>query len=94
MSFSIPSAIDNSGAVTTVTPSSGLSSGSTFPLGSTELAWSFVDASGNSAECRFNVTVQLLGKFLSCRARRYFLVTDRVLLLNRSNTTRDHELLQ
>jgi len=40
-----------------VTLTSGLASGSTFPVGTTTNVWTATDGSGNTATCSFNVTV-------------------------------------
>lgn len=51
----IVTATDNCTATTTL--QSGLPSNSTFPLGSNIVAWTTMDAGGNSATCSFTVTV-------------------------------------
>ena len=52
---------DNCGFTATMT--SGLASGSTFPVGTTTVTWVFADASGNSVTHSFDVTVEPLGTY-------------------------------
>ena len=52
---------DNCGFTATMT--SGLASGSTFPVGTTTVTWVFADASGNSVTHSFDVTVDPLGTY-------------------------------
>ena len=40
-----------------VTQTSGLTSGSTFPVGTTTECWTAIDAAGNTAQCCFNIVV-------------------------------------
>ena len=54
-SWTEPTATDNSGGV--VTRSSNGSPGQRFPLGITQITYTFTDPSGNQAFCRFTVTV-------------------------------------
>ncbi|WP_424494028.1 HYR domain-containing protein [Salinimicrobium sp. GXAS 041] len=54
--FSTPEGFDNSGEVT-VTQIAGPASGETFPVGSTTVTFQVEDASGNTATCSFDVTV-------------------------------------
>ncbi|XP_033626669.1 uncharacterized protein LOC117289582 isoform X35 [Asterias rubens] len=54
-----PSATDNSGGF--VQRSSNRSPGQNFPLGVTEITYTFTDPSGNQAFCRFTVTVTSVG---------------------------------
>jgi hypothetical protein len=57
-SFSTPSATDDCiGFPPTVSQVTGLSSGSTFPLGTNAVAFQATDGSGNTAICSFNVIV-------------------------------------
>ena len=55
--FTAPTATDNCSSAT-VTQTSGLTSGSFFPSGTTVVTFSAVDDAGNVAECSFNVIVQ------------------------------------
>jgi len=55
VSYAQPSAADNCGA--TVTQTSGLASGSLFPVGTTTNTFVATDASGNQSTCSFTVTV-------------------------------------
>jgi large repetitive protein len=56
VTYTAPVGTDNcSGATTALT--SGLASGSTFPIGTTVNTYQVTDASGNTASCSFNVTV-------------------------------------
>ena len=57
VTYSTPGAVDNCGAVT-VTQTSGLPSGSVFPIGVTTNTFVATDASGNSTTTSFTVTVQ------------------------------------
>ena len=54
--FTIPIATDNCGSTNTV-QTSGLPSGSLFPIGVTTNTWVSTDLSGNTATCSFDVTV-------------------------------------
>ena len=56
VSFADATATDNSGSAT-VSQTGGLSSGSTFPVGTTVVEYTATDAAGNTATCSFNVTV-------------------------------------
>ncbi|MFQ5445971.1 MAG: HYR domain-containing protein, partial [Saprospiraceae bacterium] len=57
VSYSSPSFADNcSGTTTALT--SGLGSGSTFPLGTSTENWTATDAAGNTAICSFTITVE------------------------------------
>lgn len=57
-SWTGPTASDNSGSVT-LTRTTGLASGSTFPLGTTTVTYTAVDPSTNAAvPCTFNILVQ------------------------------------
>jgi len=56
VSFASPTATDNSGSAT-ITQTSGLPSGSVFPVGVTSNTWSATDASGNTATTGMTVTV-------------------------------------
>jgi hypothetical protein len=55
VTYPAPTATDN--CATTVTLTSGLASGSTFPSGTTTQVFTAVDAAGNSESCSFTVTV-------------------------------------
>ncbi|MFT7611833.1 MAG: gliding motility-associated-like protein [Parvicellaceae bacterium] len=56
VAYSVPVGTDNCpGSITTQT--AGLSSGSTFPIGTTLNTFLVTDAAGNSAACSFNVTI-------------------------------------
>lgn len=57
VTYSTPGAVDNCGAVT-VTQTSGLPSGSVFPVGVTTNTFVATDASGNTTTTSFTVTVQ------------------------------------
>lgn len=58
ISYSAPSGTDDCTTVTTAqTDASGLSSGSTFPVGVTSLEYTATDLVGNTATCTFDVTV-------------------------------------
>ncbi|XP_022111742.1 hyalin-like, partial [Acanthaster planci] len=50
-----PTAVDNSGGTVTVT--SSRSPGQSFPLGTTQVTYTFTDPSQNTATCTFAVTV-------------------------------------
>lgn len=56
VSYSTPTASDNCSGVTSFL-TAGLPSGSTFPSGTTTVEYLALDASGNQADCSFNVTV-------------------------------------
>jgi hypothetical protein len=56
VTFPTPAA---TGCLVTITQIGGLASGSTFPLGTTTNTFRVTDASGNTAECSFDVTVAL-----------------------------------
>jgi gliding motility-associated-like protein len=59
VNFSEPDATDNCGNVTiTQVDATGLSSGSTFPLGSTTLKFRATDQAGNFSECEFTINVR------------------------------------
>ncbi|QTN38259.1 HYR domain-containing protein [Cryomorphaceae bacterium] len=58
VTFAAPVAVDGCGTVTvTQTDNTGLSSGSTFPVGTTTLSFSAQDPSGNTSTCSFDITV-------------------------------------
>ena len=57
VTFSEPSATDNSGAPTVV-QTEGPASGSLFPVGSTTLTFTATDAAGNAVECSYEVIVE------------------------------------
>ena len=50
-----PTATDNSGIVTLASRSHA--PGSFFPVGSTQVTYTYVDGAGNSASCSFTVTI-------------------------------------
>jgi len=54
--YTTPTVTDNCG-VQSVFMLSGLTSGSSFPAGTTNVVWRAVDVNGNSATCAFSVTV-------------------------------------
>gem|GEM_PF-387572 len=56
VTYSIPVATDNCSG-TTVTQTSGLSSGSVFPMGITTNTFKVVDAAGNTTSCSFTVNI-------------------------------------
>jgi len=57
VTYTTPVGTDNCASpITTLT--AGLASGSTFPLGTTVVTYQVTDASGNTADCSFNVTVE------------------------------------
>ena len=60
-SFSTPIATDNCAAI--VTQTSGLTSGSTFPVGINTVTFTATDPSGNTTSCSFTVTVNSLASF-------------------------------
>jgi len=55
VNYAAPVGTDNCSATTAMT--AGFASGSTFPIGVTTVTYKVTDASGNSAECSFTVTV-------------------------------------
>ncbi|MCK0115368.1 HYR domain-containing protein [Gelidibacter sp. F63206] len=58
VNFTIPTATDNCGtAVVTQTDTSGLTSGSVFPIGTTIIEYTATDANGLTSVCTFTVTV-------------------------------------
>lgn len=57
VTFSAPTASDDCSDVT-VTQTAGPTSGSTFPLGSTEVEFTAEDESGNTSTCTFNIVVE------------------------------------
>lgn len=48
---------DNCGYTISQTDASGLTSGSTFPIGTTTQEWTITDAAGNTNSCSFDITV-------------------------------------
>ncbi|HLP12161.1 MAG TPA: DUF2341 domain-containing protein [Flavobacteriales bacterium] len=70
VSWVLPLASDNCPGVVTVTQTSGLPSGSSFPIGSTTISYLATDVAGNTAICSFTVTVSdnELPVFSSCPA--------------------------
>ncbi|SRX76039.1 HYR domain-containing protein [Aequorivita antarctica] len=57
VTYLIPTVTDNCSATVTQTDTSGLSSGSMFPIGTTTLQYTAIDPSGNNDSCSFTVTV-------------------------------------
>jgi gliding motility-associated-like protein len=58
VTFVAPIGTDNcSGSITAQTDATGLSSGSTFPMGTTTLTYTVTDGAGNNVSCSFDVTV-------------------------------------
>jgi gliding motility-associated-like protein len=58
ITFTAPVGTDNcSGATTIQTDVTGLTSGSTFPIGTTTITYTSTDAAGNISTCSFDVTV-------------------------------------
>ncbi len=56
--YTVPVGTDNcAGVVTTQTDGSGLTSGSTFPIGTTTIEYTATDGAGNATVCSFTVTV-------------------------------------
>ncbi|GMQ24093.1 hypothetical protein Aoki45_07750 [Algoriphagus sp. oki45] len=60
VTFDLPTATDNCGTANVVF-FSGLESGSVFPIGTTSVIYSAIEAAGNSASCSFTVTVTAEG---------------------------------
>ena len=68
VSWSPPTASDNSGEEVTVT--SDYSPGDTFPIGTTTVTYTATDAYGNTANSTFNVVVTgRCGRQVSCNAQ-------------------------
>ena len=65
-----PTATDDSGAMPTLIARSH-QPGDSFPVGTTQVVYTFTDASGNRAMCSFSITV---GEFLQCNCRLCFFV--------------------
>ena len=80
VNFTVPVGTDNCPGVTTVqTDGSGLTSGSTFPLGTTTLAYEATDGAGNVTSCSFNVTVEdNEAPVLACPTNTSVFTTDSV----------------
>jgi gliding motility-associated-like protein len=58
VTFAAPVGTDNcSGSTTVQTDATGLSSGSTFPIGTTTLTYTVTDGVGNNVSCSFDITV-------------------------------------
>jgi gliding motility-associated-like protein len=55
--YTLPMVTDNCTTITNQSDLTGLSSGSTFPLGQTELSYTTTDLGGNTASCSFTITV-------------------------------------
>ncbi|TND07844.1 MAG: hypothetical protein FD123_2834 [Bacteroidetes bacterium] len=56
VTYAAPNAIDNC-SIDSTYMSAGLSSGSAFPVGTTTVSYTTMDASGNSVSCSFDITV-------------------------------------
>ena len=63
--YLIPEAVDNCTENPIIELTSGLGIGATFPVGTTTETYTVVDASGNSATCTFEVTVELVTSLYS-----------------------------
>lgn len=57
VSWALPSAMDNCPGTVTILQTAGLPSGSSFPIGVTNIVYTATDANGNVATCSFTVTV-------------------------------------
>lgn len=57
VSYVAPVGTDNCAVTTVQTDGTGLSSGSIFPVGTTQLQYTAMDSSGNNSSCTFNITV-------------------------------------
>jgi gliding motility-associated-like protein len=57
VTYTLPTATDNDGAVVSVVLISGSAPGEVFPVGITTVTYRATDSAGNFAECSFNVTV-------------------------------------
>jgi hypothetical protein len=55
--WNLPSTSDNSGVAPQLVEKTGLTSGSSFAIGSTTVFYTSTDGSSNAATCSFNVTV-------------------------------------
>ncbi len=64
VNYVTPVASDNCSATTTLT--AGFASGAVFPIGNTTVTYKATDASGNSAECSFNVNISGLAPSIVC----------------------------
>ncbi|MBT5419455.1 MAG: HYR domain-containing protein, partial [Candidatus Cloacimonetes bacterium] len=64
VNYTLPTATDNCAA--TVTLVLGPASGSTFPIGTTTVTYLATDASGNSDQCSFDVTVKGVAPVIKC----------------------------
>ena len=80
VNFPAPQASDNCDPNPTVTQTAGPAPGSIFPLGSTTITYQATDASGNTAECTFEVNViDLTVPTIDCPAdQTYQLVSPNV----------------
>ncbi|MBL7816487.1 MAG: HYR domain-containing protein [Saprospiraceae bacterium] len=65
--FAPPSVSDNCSTGLTVNQSSGLTSGSAFPVGTTTVAFSAKDLSNNTVTCSFKVTVKDVPPTVACK---------------------------
>ncbi len=65
VNYTVPVGTDNCSGVTT-TRIAGLASGTTFPIGVTTVTYKVTDASGNTAQCSFTVTVAGLAPVIVC----------------------------
>jgi hypothetical protein len=57
VTYTTPTATDNCGGTPTRNQTSGMPSGSRFPIGTTTNTYEFTDACGNKSTCNFTVTV-------------------------------------
>jgi hypothetical protein len=64
VNYTAPVGTDNCSAITTRT--SGLASGSAFPIGTTVVTYVAIDPSGNTVQCSFTVTVSGLAPSILC----------------------------
>jgi hypothetical protein len=64
VTYTLPVATDNCTA--TVTRTAGLASGAIFPIGTTTVTHTATDASGNTVNCSFDVTVSGLAPQINC----------------------------
>lgn len=68
-SFATPTASDNCTGALSVTRTSGLASGSSFPIGTTTVIFSAKDAGNNTVSCSFRVTVNDIAPTLACKTQ-------------------------
>lgn len=67
--YASPTLTDNCSSSLTVTRTSGLASGSAFPLGATTVAFSAKDGANNTVSCSFRVTVNDIPPTLTCKSK-------------------------